>query len=96
MGIDDDGFQLEGGQQPSDVEGRGPGLQCDRSSRRQLVIMTQLGEPRGRRRHYATPEDRARLVLDYEHAVPAVHIKADVVGSHWAVLLRWMSGAPCG
>src|SRR5262249_2202611 len=85
--IDDDRAKLEVGQGPRDVEARCPGLERHARLRRQIVGLTQARESLRRRGHRPARDHHPCVVLDHERRELAVHIKADIVGSHWAVLL---------
>src|SRR5262245_59321017 len=87
VGIHDDRGEPEGGQLARDIEGGGAGLQADRGSWRQLVLAAETREPLGGRGHGAPRHPAARIVLDHEYALSAVHVETNVVGFHRPVLL---------
>src|SRR5262245_34000861 len=85
--VDHHGCQLQGHQGPRHVERRRAGLQSHGRPRRKPVVVAQARQPLRRRGHRAAADHGPRLILDHEHCLLAVHIEADVVRSHRAVLL---------
>src|SRR5215831_15173191 len=86
MRVDHNGHQVQGGHRAGHVEGRGAGFETHGRPGWEGVVSTQARQSLRRRGHRTASYEGPLLVLDHEHRLPAVYVKADVVGSHWAVL----------